>query len=117
MSTEPVSKDLLFEIVGDDHDFLRELTTQFWIDIDLRLPQLRQATFNFDGPRVQSLAHAIAGAATCVAAKNLREKAVALEECGRSRTVSLAQSLFEAFETELGRVRAFFDEYFNAEAP
>lgn len=102
---------MLEEIVGDDREFLMELTNQFWTDVDMRLPQLREACKNFDGPKVQSLSHAIAGSATCVAAETLRERAVELEACGRARTVADAESLFNAFEAELERVRAYFDAY------
>lgn len=107
----PVSLELLDEYTGGDLDFLRELTDQFWCDLEERLPALRACTSPFQGPALKSVAHAIAGSATCVGAEILREKALALEECGQSSRVSEAARLLAEFETELARVRAFFADY------
>jgi HPt (histidine-containing phosphotransfer) domain-containing protein len=107
----PVSMELLEEYTGGDREFLIELTDQFWADLEDRLPSLRRSASPFDGALMKDVAHAIAGAATCVGAEVLREKALALENCGRSSHVHLAPALLLAFETELQRVRDFFADY------
>ncbi len=109
--TSPVSMELLDEYTGGDKDFLRELTDQFWIDLEERLPTLRRAAASFDGVALKGVAHAIAGSATCVGAELLREKALALEECGRGHRAKEAPALLAAFEAELERVRSFFADY------
>lgn len=109
--TSPVSLELLEEYTGGDRDFLRELTDQFWTDLEERLPTLRTSVSPFNGPRLKGIAHAIAGSATCVGAEILREKALALEECGSSNRAAGAADLLRDFESELARVRAFFDQY------
>ena len=111
MTTSPVTVELLEEYTGGDPDFLRELTDQFWQDIDERVPVLESAIASLDGARLKSVAHAIAGAAGCVGAEVLREKALALEECGKTARVSEAVPLLAEFEAELQRVRDFFAEY------
>jgi HPt (histidine-containing phosphotransfer) domain-containing protein len=108
----PVSLELLDEYTGGDMDFLKELTDQFWVDLEERLPTLRRAASSpFDGAVLKGVAHAIAGSATCVGAEMLRERALALEECGRQSQVSSAPELLAAFERELQRVRDFFANY------
>lgn len=110
-SLSPVSLELLDEYTGGDRDFLRELTEQFWADLEERLPILRRSASPFDGATMKGVAHAIAGSATCVGAERLREKALALEECGRACRVADAPALLTQFESELERVRSFFDDY------
>lgn len=110
-SYQPVSLELLDEYTGGDLDFLKELTGQFWMDLEERLPRLRKATAPFDGPAMKCVAHAIAGSATCVGAEVLREKALALEICGRDTSGKEAPALLAEFEDEVQRVRAFFDDY------
>ena len=107
----PVSVELLDEYTGGDRDFLRELTDQFWADLEERLPSLRRSVSPFDGATMKGVAHAIAGSATCVGAELLREKALALEECGRDSRIASAPALLAEFEAELQRVREFFDDY------
>jgi HPt (histidine-containing phosphotransfer) domain-containing protein len=111
MQTSPVSIELLDEYTGGDRDFLRELTDQFWRDMEERLPQLRASVETFDGSRLKAVAHSIAGAATCVGAEALREKTLALEECGKAMRAHEAAALLVDFETELARVREFFADY------
>ncbi len=110
-STSPVSLELLDEYTGGDREFLQELLDQFWLDLDERLPQLRQSSSPFNGPVFKGLAHALAGSATCVGAETLREKALALETCGREGHADAAVSLLADFESEVERVRAFFADY------
>lgn len=107
----PVSLELLEEYTGGDRDFLKELTDQFWLDLEERLPRLRDSVAPFHGPTIKSVAHAIAGSATCVGAETLREKALALEVCGRDSLVGQAPGILAEFEAELERVRLFFDDY------
>lgn len=110
-STSPVSLELLDEYTGGDREFLQELLEQFWLDLDERLPSLRQATSRFNGPVVKGLAHALAGSATCVGAEPLRERALDLEACGRDNQAHAAAALMAAFEFEIDRVREFFTGY------
>lgn len=109
----PVSMELLEEYTGGDLDFLKELTDQFWQDLEERLPRLRSAASSFDASTITSVAHAIAGSATCVGAETLREKALALEDCGRRSASREAPALLAEFESELQRVRDFFAEYLS----
>ena len=60
-SLSPVSLELLDEYTGGDRDFLRELTEQFWADLEERLPVLRRSALAFDGATMKGVAHAIAG--------------------------------------------------------
>lgn len=104
----PVSLELLEEFTGGDESFLRELTDQFWVDLEERLPQLQQSVAAFHGPTLKGIAHAIAGSAACVGAEHLRVCALALEECGKASHAAQAPPLLAAFEAELERVRVFF---------
>lgn len=106
--------EILEEYTGGDQEFLKELTDQFWTDLEERLPQLRSSAGpSFNGPVLKSVAHAIAGSATCVGAETLRERALALEECGKSMHAAGAPALLADFESELVRVRAFFASYLS----
>lgn len=111
--TSAVSLELLDEYTGGDQDFLQELVDQFWLDLEDRLPQLHQASSPFNGPVFKGLAHSLAGSATCVGAEGLREKALALEACGRDGQAQAAPELLAEFEQEVARVRAFFADYLS----
>ena len=110
----PISTQELEEITGGDREFLRLLTEQFWIDLDERLPQLRDSVANFDGPRLALLAHTIAGSAGCIAAFGLRERAKQLEQCGKERHAAGASQLLESLEAEICSVRKFLEEHISA---
>lgn len=110
----PISTEELDEITGGDREFLRLLTEQFWIDLDERLPELRESVATFDGPRLALLAHTIAGSAGCIAAFGLRERAKRLEQCGKERQAAEASALLESLEAEIHAVREFLQQYMSA---
>lgn len=106
-----ISTELLEEYTGGEREFIIELTEQFWIDIEARLPQLEAAVTTFNPEIVASIAHSIAGSASCLGAQPLSKKALALQECGRQKRGEAAESLLLELKEELKAVKAFFLDY------
>lgn len=112
MSVEPpIAVEELEEIICGDRDFLNALIEQFWLDLDLRLPQLQASVMAFDGPTVALLSHTIAGSAGCIGAEPLRRLAKELETVGQRRNPQQAGQLLKSLEDELERVRKFLATY------
>ncbi len=107
-----IALEHLAEISGGDQDFERELLTTFVQDIEERVPVLQNAVKPFDGEKLRTTAHSIAGSASCIGAQVFREKALALEYCGRDGIAVEAPGHLQAFEDELARVKDFLTIYF-----
>lgn len=110
----PVSETFLDEMYGGDLNFMREVVTEFFKEIDQKLPELRDAAQNFNGQKLWSLSHAFIGSAGCIGAEHFQAKARALEACAQAKQAAEAPRLLQEFESEVDAIRQFFDDYLSS---
>jgi two-component system sensor histidine kinase/response regulator len=92
-------------------DFMSQLARLFLADAESHLVDLRQGFVDSDVDRVTRSAHALSGSSANVGAGELaRLCASAATESGAQEFLG-NESLLEAVESELGRVRSALDEY------
>jgi two-component system, sensor histidine kinase and response regulator len=92
-------------------DFMSQLARLFLADAESHLVDLRQGFMDSDVDRVTRTAHTLSGSSANVGAEELaRLCASAATESGAQEFLG-NESLLEAVESELGRVRSALDEY------
>lgn len=96
--------------VCDDPEILEVVARTVLDEAPDALRQLQQAVANQDIANIQLLAHRIKGTAKNLAARDLADKALALEMAARQQQTDHAQAMLKEIETALERLKQFLSQ-------
>jgi HPt (histidine-containing phosphotransfer) domain-containing protein len=101
---EAINVEELWERIGDDQEFLAELTGILREDCPRQLEALHQAVDSQDADGVRRISHALKGALANLSAIHASELAAELEEMSKAEDFTHTGASLKALEAELQRV-------------
>lgn len=108
--SEPVDRQFLWEMVGEDPEFEREVLQEFLDTVPLLLQQIQQALQSGDSKSLASAAHTVKGSSRSVGANFLAEIAFGLEKAGKANQLDEAERLVPALLAEWERVKEYIEQ-------
>jgi two-component system sensor histidine kinase/response regulator len=107
VSTQPkptvLDRELIFERVGDDPEFLVEIADVFLEDCPKLLSDIRTAISQQDARRLEHAAHTLKGSVANFGAEPARAAAFRLEVLGRTGKLAEAPDACQLLEGEIER--------------
>lgn len=103
-SNAAVDFDVLLARVENDRELLRDLATIFKEEFPKQLQALRQAVETGDGKPVATIAHALKGMLSNLAAHHAAAVASQIEQLGRNGEAAAFKNAFSTLECEAARV-------------
>lgn len=108
--SEPIDRQFLWEMVGEDPEFEREVLQEFLDTVPLLLQQIQHALQSGDSKSLASAAHTVKGSSRSVGANFLAEIAFGLEKAGKADQLDEAERLVPALLAEWERVKEYIEQ-------
>jgi len=107
MSDCPLDLEEALGRTGGDREFLRELLEMLAEDVPARIAAIRRALAQGDAETVRAEAHTLKGAAANLAARQMADLALDVENRGRTGALDDVEALAGRLEREGERIAAF----------
>jgi CheY-like chemotaxis protein len=109
-ASPPLDLDELRQRLGDDDELIADVIGLFLEDCPARVDAIAAAVKAGDAAQVRSVAHALKGSASALAAPGVVHAAHTLELLGDSNDMVAARTLFPGLVEEVGRLIAALQE-------
>lgn len=100
--------------LGNDHDLVREILTQFLKEAPQRIKQLKQAVQKEDLSKIHVSAHTIKGLAANISAPDLARAALELEKRAKDNNLAGVLSAIPQLEEQAARLKSCLEQYLGA---
>jgi two-component system sensor histidine kinase/response regulator len=110
---ESIDLETALRRFGGDKEFFKEMLEEFFNYAPKQLEKLVEAIETGDAKMVEREAHSIKGAAGNLGAKTFADLALQLEILGRTKDLAKAKELIGNLQTELNRVKDYFNQSFK----
>ena len=106
--TQIFDRDALFQRLGDDEEFIKEIIEVFTEDFQSQIDQLEQAVKDRDPGQVTQIGHTMKGACKNVGAIALSEIAYEIESIGKSQLLNEINTKLEELKNNFNEFKACF---------
>ncbi|MCS7065464.1 MAG: Hpt domain-containing protein [Fimbriimonadales bacterium] len=108
--------DYLHEITGGDSEFIAELLSDFLNIAPELLAQIEQAVAQGDAAALTHAAHTLKGSARSIGAESLAEKALALEQIGKSGMLQDAPEALPLLQAQWAQLQSYLQNWLQQQA-